>query len=129
MDEKTKGQEKPPTEDVIEELKRLGQQLGRALKEAWESPERKELEQELKQGLRELGEQVDEVLDVAKERLASEEIVEQAEEVVETVEKSETVQEIRKTLITGLRALNQELNRLLGEKKASEAERKPPPQE
>ncbi len=129
MDEQTKGQEKPPTEDVIEELKQLGRQIGRALKEAWESPERQELEQEVKEGLRELGEQVDEVLETAKERLASEEIVEQAQEAVESIEKTETVQEIRKALVTGLRALNQELNQVLGGKKTSEAEQEPPPQE
>jgi nucleotide-binding universal stress UspA family protein len=112
------------TQEVVEELKQLGQQIGRALKAVWESPERQELEQEVREGLRTLGEQVDEALQVAKERLEAEGIPEQAQRVISSVEKTPVAQEIREALLTGLRALNQELSRLL--KKGQSAETSSP---
>ena len=112
------------TQEVVEELKQLGQQIGRALKAVWESPERQELEQEVREGLRTLGEQVDEALQVAKERLEAEGIPEQAQRVISSVEKTPVAQEIREVLLTGLRALNQELSRLL--KKGQSAETSSP---
>lgn len=115
------------TQEVIEELKQLGQQIGRALKAAWESPERQELEQEVREGLRTLGEQVDEALRAAKERLEAEGIPEQAQKVITSVEKTPVVQEVRAALLTGLRALNQELSRLLRKEQPTEAT--PPPTE
>ncbi|MCS7221407.1 MAG: hypothetical protein RML36_10360 [Anaerolineae bacterium] len=112
------------TQEVVEELKQLGRQLGRALKAAWESPERQKLEQEVREGLRTLGEQVDEALQAAKERLEAEGIPEQAQKIVASVEKTPVVQEVRGALLTGLRALNQELSHLL--KKEPPMETTPP---
>lgn len=114
------------TQEVVEELKQLGQQIGRALKAAWESPERQELEQEVREGLRTLGEQVDEALRAAREHLEAEGIPEQAQKVLASVEKTPVVQEVREALLTGLRALNQELSRLLRKERSAEMSSPPP---
>ncbi len=127
MSESSEPKPSASTQEVIEELKQLGQQIGRALKAAWESPERQELEQEVRQGLRTLGEQVDEALRAAKERLEAEGIPEQAQKVVASVERTPVAQEIREALLIGLRALNQELSCVL--KKGPPAETTSPPTE
>jgi hypothetical protein len=127
MSEEPKQPQQPSTEDVVEELNQLGRRIGQALKEVWESPERRELEQEVQEGLRTLGEQVDEALKTAKERLEAEGIPQQAQQVAESVAKSSIAQEIRDALLTGLRFLNQELSRILKEEQPTAAEQTPPP--
>jgi len=51
---------------VIEELRRLGRQMGETLDAAWNSAERKQLEQELRSGARAFAEEFERAVDRAR---------------------------------------------------------------
>ena len=99
---------------IAEELNKMGKLLVQAVQAAWESEERKKLEAELTEGLRKIS---DEVTAAAKKA--------QAEKIATEVKEHDIAEEVRKGLLVGLEAINQELGKLaerLEPKKKAESE-------
>lgn len=123
--------EEPKVErNIADELNKLGKQVADAIKAAWESEDRKKLQTEIAEGMQKFGAQVTEAIDKAGESEAAKELREKAEKVVEDLRESDVVEEVRKGILTGLDALNQELGKLLAKlepKPAAEAPVEPAP--
>lgn len=112
----------PPKGDLFAELNQMGQKLGAAMQAAWESPKRKDLSEEVQEGLTEFSKQVDAAIKTARESKLGEEVRETAEKVVDEVRQSKVLDEIRDGLITGLKQVNAQLDKLLGRMTAKPAD-------
>jgi hypothetical protein len=76
-------EERPPEENLTDELRRLGKNLSEALRSAWESPERRRLQQEL-----------------------------EVEDVRQKVRSGEAETRVREELVNALRTVNAELQKV-----------------
>jgi myo-inositol-1-phosphate synthase len=109
-DEKTT-QESPAVGEFSDELRRLGKQMGEAVKAAWESETSRNAQAQLRDGLAAMTRQLEEA---ARKVQASEEthrLRQQAERVVESARASDVAEEMRQGLLTGLRDLNAALEK------------------
>ncbi len=123
--------EQPRTpSSIVDELSKMGKLVAQAVQSAWASEERKKLEAEIAEGMRKLSDELTEAARKAGESDAAKQLRAQAEKVVAEVKESDITEEIRKGLLVGLEALNQELGKLverLEPKKAPAAESAQPP--
>lgn len=101
----------PSTGSITQELERLGQTLGQAIKLAWESEERKRLEQDIAEGLRCLSEQLDAAVKSAAESTTAQDIATKASSAWETAHGPQILAEMRAGLAESLHKLNEELDR------------------
>ena len=101
----------PPAGSITEELARLGQTLGQAIKLAWESEERKRLEQDIAEGLRRLSDQIDSAMKSAAESPTAKDVTSKAALAWETAHGPQILAEMRAGLADTLRKLNEELDR------------------
>jgi len=111
--------------ELLDELSQFGEKLSAAIQQAWASEQRQEVEQEIREGLKTAGDRLDDVAEELRGHERTKDIKEQAAKVMDAVEESNVTQEVRKGLLSGLRKLNDELNKLLSNKEAdveSEAE-------
>lgn len=110
---------------IAEELNKMGKLLVQAVQAAWESEERKKLEAELTEGLRKISDEVTAAAKKANESDAAKQIKVQAEKIATEVKEHDIAEEVRKGLLVGLEAINQELGKLaerLEPKKKAESE-------
>lgn len=117
--------EEPGTErNIGDELEKLGQQLAKTAKAAWESDERKKLQSEITTGVQRFGQEISEAFEKATTSDQAKDLITRAEKVATDVQKTDVVEEVRKGLLVGLEALNRELGKLLErlEPKAGETE-------
>jgi hypothetical protein len=91
--------------DILKEFSALGQQLGSALKDVWDSDERKKIEKEIVKGMQIAGDEVRSFAKDVKAGKATEEIKQGAGIVGK---------DVRKGILGGLRMLNKELRRNRG---------------
>jgi len=106
--------EQPRTPSTItDELSKMGKLVAQAFQSAWESEERKKLEAEFSEGLRKFSDEVTTAAKKASESDAAKQLREQAEKVATEVKERDVAEEIRKGLLTGLEAINQELGKLV----------------
>jgi len=123
--------EEPRQEDtILGELKLFGEQLGTAVKALWESEESKNLRQEIAEGITEAGRQIDTALKSAQESEAAKEFSTQVRGAVDKARETDVADKIEAGLVTGLRELNAQLNKLLSSwdvRKAAEPGTPPPP--
>lgn len=118
--------EEPKSErNIADELGKLGKQVADAIKAAWESEDRKKLQTEIAEGLQKFGKEVNEAVEKAGESKTARELREKAEKVVEDIRESDVVEDVRKGILTGLDALNQELGKLLEKLEAKPATETP----
>lgn len=110
--------------NIADELERLGQQLAKTAKAAWESDERKKLQTEITTGVQRFGQEISTAFEKATASDQAKELLTRAERVATDVQKTDVVEEVRKGLLVGLEALNRELGKLLErlEPKAGETE-------
>ena len=101
-DEEARVEDPSDAGEVLEELDKLGREIGRGLKEAWESEERKEIETEVSKGIDAAGRELGKLAKDANESEAAKELKKGA---------SAVGREIRDGLLSGLRKLNEELDR------------------
>jgi len=87
--------------ELIEELDKLGREIGRGLRKAWESDERKEIEAEVSKGIDVAGRELGKLAKEASESEAAKELRKGAKAVS---------RELRDGLMSGLRKLNEELD-------------------
>jgi hypothetical protein len=98
---------------ITDELSKMGKLVAQAFQSAWESDERKKLEAEFSEGLRKFSDEVTAATKKANESDAAKQIKVQAEKIVAEVKEHDVAEEIRKGLLVGLEAINQELGKLV----------------
>lgn len=110
-DEKASGRE-----DLTAQFQELGQRLVSTARSAWQSEQRQELQQEITDGLRTVRDQLTEAVDTARtttrQQNVGEAVKEQASKASETLRSNDLLDELRKGLATGLRELNEQLQRI-----------------
>lgn len=89
--------------DILKEVSQLGQHLGEALKEVWNSDERKKIEKEFVKGVQTASQEVRSLADGMRKGKATQDLKEGAEKVG---------QDVRTGILAGLRMLNRELSRV-----------------
>jgi hypothetical protein len=117
---------------ITEELSKMGKLISQAVQSAWESEERKKLEAEVTEGLRKFSDEVTAAAKKASESDTAKQLRVQAEKVAAEVKEHDIAEEVRKGLLVGLEAINQELGKLverLEPKKAPVAPAPEPPAE
>jgi hypothetical protein len=116
----------PEQADLVSELSRLGENLGKLIKASWESEERKSVERELKSGLDQFGKQINK----AMEQAHTDENVKKARDAFkdawETAHGPQVVREMHMGLVDSLKKLNDELARRSEAKPAHEVKADPP---
>ena len=103
---------RPEDNEVVDELKEIGQQLRGLFETAWESEKRRELETEIREGMNSLGAQIE---DLAEEIKGSEEMARlraEVQELREAARKGELGTAAREELLGVLRVINAELQKL-----------------
>ncbi len=114
---------------ITDELSKMGKLVAQAVQSAWESEERKKLEAEVSEGLRKLSEEMSAAAKKASDSDAAKQIKMQAEKVAAEVKEHDVAEEIRKGLLTGLEAINQELGKLVERLEPKKAPAPEPPAE
>src|SRR5262245_52923319 len=101
--------QRPGKDDLVGELREMGQQLEAAFRAAIESDRAKQLQRDLASGVHELSEQVK----TAVKSIQSDPRVQQAEErgkqVVSQASQSKVAQDLQETIVSGIAQLNQQL--------------------
>ena len=110
--------------NIADELERLGQQLAKTAKAAWESDERKKLQSEITTGVQRFGQEISDAVNKAAESEQAKEFKTRATKMADDVQKTDVIEEVRKGILVGLEAINRELGKLLErmEPKAGAAE-------
>ena len=112
-------------DELVNELGRLGRKLMEVLETAWNSDQRHQIEQDLRSGLSNVADSLEAGLKDFGEQERTKEFIGKAETVAdnvgEKVRTSEAANELAKGLATGLHALADQLDRLAGEMRASQA--------
>jgi len=115
-------EEKKPSSDVLDELKLFGQQLGTAFKSLWDSEESRNLRKEISEGLTEAVREMDKAVKNVQDSEAAKEFGEQVRGTVDKARQSDIAGQVQQGLVSGLRSLNTEMNKLL----SSWEDKKPP---
>jgi ElaB/YqjD/DUF883 family membrane-anchored ribosome-binding protein len=107
-------------DDLSTELNRLGENLGKLLKSAWESDERRSVEREIKSGLDQFTKQIDSAL----EQTRADQNVKKARATIkdawETAHGPQVMTELHLGLVDSLKKLNDELAKRVEAKPAHE---------
>lgn len=94
---------------IGDELNRLAESFGQAVRAAWNSEQRYQLESDLNRGLRSLVDNVESILKQFNESEPGQELKEQAGKVVEKVRTSGVTAELKEGLTKGLQTVATEL--------------------
>ena len=98
--------------DVAEEFKRLGRQFAATLEGIFNSEEARRMETEIRAGMKTFAEEVDKTFREAKDSQAATRMKEEATGVKDRVESGEIGRKAQEGMVTGLRWLSNELERL-----------------
>jgi len=115
-------EEKAPKSEILDEIESLGQQLVTAVRSLWDSEDSRKLRQEIGEGFSELGRQLEQTVKSAQESEAAKELREQVKETVDKAREADIARKVEQGLVDGLRALNQELSKLVGSSGGKQAE-------
>lgn len=105
----TQSQSAAQNDEIADELNRLAESFGRAVRAAWNSDQRHQLEADLNRGLRSLVDNVESILKQFNESEQGQEFKEQAGRVVEKVRTSKVTAELKEGLTQGLHTVAEEL--------------------
>lgn len=106
--------------DIAEEFKRLGRQFADTLEGIFTSDEAKRMETEIRAGMRSFADEVDKAFSQAKESPAATRMKEEASGVKDRVESGELARKAQEGVVTGLRWLSTELEKLANQVTPSE---------
>ena len=122
------------TQEVLDELGRLGVKLADVVQTAWASDERKRLEKDVKAGVVSLVNGLEQGLRRVSQNEQAKEVLNKAEDVADTlgerIRSSQTSHDMASGLAKGLRILAEQLDKLAGElqrKSATTGTTTPPP--
>lgn len=96
--------------NLVDELTTLGKKLGVAIQTALTSPQWQQVETEVREGFGNVVTEVNEALAKARSTDAAKQVGEQATKVVETVRTSKVTNDVRDSLVKGMKVLNRELD-------------------
>lgn len=99
--------------DVTSEFQVLGENLKRVLQQAWESEERKNLQREIETGLATLGKTLEQAAREFRESETGQRLKSEAQELQERLRSGEVETRLREDLITVLKKVNTELEKIL----------------
>ena len=100
--------------ELGEEFKRFGKQLGETVTAAWESEEGRTIRNQIGDALKEMAQQLDTVTKKVASHEETQKLRTQAEQLVDSVRQSEVAEELQEGLLTGLKELNQALDKAIG---------------
>jgi len=109
-----------PESSITEEFRILGKNLVDAVHAAWDSPERKRLQGEIERGLSEFQNSVSEEIEHLSESPTAQRMKSDVREAADRVRSSEVEKSIRQELITALKSINTELEKVSSRWSASE---------
>lgn len=98
--------------DIAEEFKRVGRQFATALESAFNSEEAKRVETELRAGMKSFADEVERAFREAKDSPAASRMKEEASGVRERVETGDMGRKVQEGMVSGLRWLSTELEKL-----------------
>jgi hypothetical protein len=104
------GQDK---DDLLHELREMGQQLETAFRAAIQSERAKQLQKDLAGGVREITEQLKTAVKTVQEDTRFQQAEERGRKAVEQARESKVVQDIQETVVSGLAHLNEQLRKVV----------------
>lgn len=100
-------------ENLKQELKRLGEQVGEAGRMLWNSPQRRALEGQIQEGLQKVTQEIRDLFDELRASETAQKVRSKTEEALQTVAASPIVEDFQEAITAGVRELNEELEKLL----------------
>ncbi len=113
--------------DVANEFQELGQRLAATARTLWQSEQRQELQKDVTDGLRLLRDQLSGVVDTVRTNPKVQTLKDQVGQKVDAGRSSDAFEEVRTGLSTGLRALNEQLQRFTERMERQDAAAAAPP--
>ena len=111
--------------DVADEFKRLGRQFAATLEGIFNSEEARRMETEIRAGMKTFANEVDKVFREAKDSPTATRVKEEATDVKDRVESGEMGRKAQEGVVTGLRWLSTELERLADQFTPAKTEQPP----
>ncbi|HQV27253.1 MAG TPA: hypothetical protein PLG23_03040 [Thermoflexales bacterium] len=122
-------QNNPQTSSLVAELNRLGENLGKVVRSAWESEERRSIEKELAAGLEQFVKRLNEAVESAQTDPALNKAKTKAKEAWETARGPQIVSEVKTGVVDTLKKINEDLARRAEPAPAHEVKNEPPADE
>ncbi len=117
-EKKTNGHEIPENEksqdDLAAEFAALGKKFGEAISTAWQSEERHKLQADLKEGLERFSAEVDKAVKDLRQSEVGQKVQSGVQQAADDVKSGKVSEEVRKGMVTALRALSEALDRMAG---------------
>lgn len=105
--------EKPnKSQEILEQLRELGQNLEQVIRRAWESDQGREIREQFSKGLAELNEQVEQAIESARASETTKNLQAQVKDSWDSVGGQEISENLREGIGDALVALNEQINRL-----------------
>lgn len=111
-EESTGGAKAEHTSDIVDEFKRLGRQFADTLEDIFNSDEARRVETEVRAGMKSFADEVEKAFNQAKDSPAATRAKEEAAEVKDRVESAEFARKAQEGMVSGLRWLSTELEKL-----------------
>jgi hypothetical protein len=112
--------------DVVEEFKRLGRQFADTLESIFTSEEARRVETEIRAGMKSFANEVEKVFNEAKESPAASRMKEEASSVKDRVETGEYSRKAQEGIVSGLRWLSTELDKMANQFTPADKDDQPP---
>ncbi len=125
-DEPLKSSKSASSADITEEFKRLGRQFADTLEGIFNSEEARRVENELRAGMKTFATEVEKAFNQAKDSPAASRMKEEATAAKERVETGEYGHKAQEGIVTGLRWLSNELEKLADQFTTSASGEQPP---
>ena len=113
------------TSGLVAELNRLGENLGKVVRSAWESEERKSIEKELAAGLEQFVKRLNEAVESAQTDPTLNKAKSKAKEAWETARGPQIVSEVKTGVVDTLKKINEDLARRAEPAPAHEVKNEP----
>lgn len=115
VEEEASGGKTGSEADIVEEFKRLGRQFADTLEGIFTSDEAKRMENELRAGMKGFADEVEKAFHQVKESPAATRVKEEAGAAKDRVETGEIGRKAQEGVVSGLRWLSDELEKLAGQ--------------
>lgn len=125
MEEESDGAKADKTADIVDEFKRLGRQFADTLEGIFTSDEAKRVETELRAGVKSFAEEVEKAFNEVKDSPAAVRMKEEAGGVKDRVESGDFARKTQEGVVTGLRWLSTELDKLANQFTADKDDQPP----
>lgn len=118
--------EGPSTDELFEEVQRLGARFAAVVQTAWNSDERRQIEGEVRKGLSAMASSVEEGFHKVSEDERARDVVDQADDVMtsvgDKVRSSQVTNDLAGNLASGLRKVSDTLSKWVEEQSASQTD-------